>query len=236
MLYFVTGTDTNVGKTYVTGLLAQVLLSQQQNVAVYKPVETGLETLEYSDTRCVQRWLKHPNGLKVQVGQFFKEPATPSVANTDEPLNLEALKQEALALEQACNVVLMEGAGGLMVPLTPEKTLLDWLTTLPLTGIVLVTRPHLGTLNHTLLSVKALLEKQLPLHAVLVNEGATPLSEEEKNSLAVQTVMEQLRHWCKQLGFQGPVLGVLPSATFPETVQDNPLYTAFIEGKLLNTQ
>jgi dethiobiotin synthetase len=205
----VTGTDTGVGKTLVSALVAGTWLQQGKKVALYKPVETGITQLQQSDTHQVSHWLTGLNtpataSLSPVVGHFFEAPATPAVANTTgQALQLNTLLEQANTLAQTHDALVIEGAGGLYVPLTPYACMLDLFRLLKL-PCLLVARPNLGTLNHTLLSYHALRKEGITVLAVLINESA-PLSPQEKESLAVKTAQEQLQHW-----LPCPVLAGLP--------------------------
>lgn len=218
--YFITGTDTGVGKTYVTGWLAQLGVEAGKQVTVFKPVETGITDLAQSDTRQIQRWLETPANLRVEVGQYFEAPAAPSVANqSGVDISLVKVVEQAKALEKSCDLLLVEGAGGVLVPLTPYTTILDLMRQLNY-PVVLVTRPNLGTINHTLLSVREMQQEGLSIAAIVVNEGSSPMPEDERNSLAVQTVIDQLKHWTN-LPVVGPLTHNSQSAAF--SFINNPL-------------
>jgi dethiobiotin synthetase len=206
---FITGTDTNVGKTFCTALLAAEAFDSGRPVTVLKPIETGIVTASESDLSSIRQQLHQRVPDKVSLDETdtrwletlslyrFAEPAAPSVARVGQPIPLSEL---VASIQAACQkahargrLFLVEGAGGVAVPLneTPA-TYLDVMQALNY-PVVLVSRPNLGTLNHTLLSVWALESAGLSLNRLIVNEGAKPLSKAESNSLAVRTVSTELK-------------------------------------------
>lgn len=171
---FITGTDTGVGKTFVGAGLAAALREQGIDVGVMKPAETG----------CALRngVLAPRDALKlIKAGGVddppdlvnpyrFRDPLAPAIAAAREGKTIEIRRIvsafRTLARKHACMVV--EGAGGLMVPLTTSHNYLDlaWLLGLP---VLVVARPGLGTINHTLLTVMALRARRLRIAGIVIN-------------------------------------------------------------------
>ena len=212
--YFISGTDTEVGKTWVTALLALHYLQQGARVAVYKPVQTGVTTDDEYDTSWVYahvaQWLTSLDEadriqqLQVKTGFAYKAPAAPSVADTEQTFDEQAVLKQANALAGEVDVLLVEGAGGVFVPLNQKRLLTsDLIRHLGMSTLV-VACPNLGTINHTLLSVEALRNQGCSVAGVLVHESQ-PLTSVQRASVAVQTVMQELgRH------LNAPLLGSLP--------------------------
>jgi dethiobiotin synthetase len=125
------------------------------------------------------------------------------VADEAGSIQLNTLLADLNHLQSTHDMVLIEGAGGLLCPIKGQLFMVD-LARHCKAPVLLVTRPHLGTLNHTLLSVElARYRGVLPL-GLVINEGARPLPAEEQASLAVQTAPQQLAHYS-----QVPLLGYL---------------------------
>jgi len=179
---FITGTDTGVGKTFCTGLAALYLLEQNLSTAIFKPVQTGAERNE-------NQWLSPDLAYCAQLAQtyglseklslkcsYFFEPAcSPHLAAqmADETISLEQIKNDFDELVNTHDAVLVEGAGGILVPLSKEASMLDLAESLSC-PILLVTRPNLGTLNHTALSKMAINQRGLKLqHIAMVTTEAT---------------------------------------------------------------
>lgn len=207
---FITGTDTGVGKTIVTAGLAQAILATGARVCVYKPVQTGAVNLEEPDDPMdIQRWLGNPEGLTVTAGYVFEPPVAPWVADPTGTIQMARLVSLFEGLSREHDWVLVEGAGGVRVPLTSEHDTLDLIEALNLPTIV-VTRPNLGTLNHTRLTVDALLARKLPCLGVVVS-NMPPSS----NEMAIQTLPDVFHQYLPV-----PVLGWVPPVEPGHWIED----------------
>jgi dethiobiotin synthetase len=155
---FITGTDTGVGKTRVTAVLAVVLRQRGLRVGVMKPVETGCVLEDGQLLAQDSFFLRQISGCtappEVVTPYMFREPLAPAIAAQHEGQEIDldhiARCYEKLAAEH--DIVLVEGAGGLLVPLTRQESFLDLATRLDL-PILVVARNILGTINHTALTV-----------------------------------------------------------------------------------
>ena len=159
----VTGTDTDVGKSVATAVLASWLKCQGQGVMVCKPTQTGLAPGEPGDLAQVRRLARIPGDRLVEFSRL-PEPLAPATAARRAGIVLpgvDELADRLVALSQDCDALLVEGAGGLLVGLDSQgRTIIDLADELTLRGhpphVVLVIRAGLGTLNHTALSLAAL--------------------------------------------------------------------------------
>lgn len=177
---FVTGTDTGIGKTVVSLLLMRTLFRRGEAPFYYKLVQTGCATPDDtdSDARFIYTHTPELTGSDPasSVGWCFSAPKAPLYAAQDELRTIEtdALlhRLASLRMEHACLVV--EGAGGLMVPFTADALGIDLIRAVDLAPI-LVARAGLGTVNHTLLSVEALDRRGvMPAGIVFVHNGERP--------------------------------------------------------------
>lgn len=170
---FISGIDTDAGKSYVTGWLALQYLKSGKSVITEKPIQTG--NRDYSEDIEVHR---HIMGIEMQPVDLdhttapiiFSYPASPHLAAKIDGSRIDpAIIDEATRrLESFYDVVLIEGAGGLMVPLTDDMLTIDY----PLTRhlpVALVTNGRLGSINHTILSLEALQTRGIHLHSLLYN-------------------------------------------------------------------
>ena len=168
----VTGTDTDVGKTVVTAALVAALAERGLRVAAYKPTQTGVAPGEPGDMAEVWRL----TGARTVEGARLRAPLAPNPAARLEGAVLPTLEDHLTSVVElaACHdVVLVEGAGGLLVELTAAgETLADLAAGLSDSGTVLVARSALGTLNHTMLTREALSRRGIRLLGVVV--GAWP--------------------------------------------------------------
>lgn len=170
---FITATNTDIGKTYTTKLLLKEFASRGIKVGVIKPIETGVENGVYPDgddlLACVQELNSDFLNLAVQdiVPISYSLPAAPFVASNNTQLDFQRIEQAIEKLENFCDVLLIEGAGGLYVPIDGQTMMIDLIKYFQATTL-LVTHCSLGCINDTLLSSKALLDKKIP-HAIAFN-------------------------------------------------------------------
>jgi len=156
--FFITGTDTGIGKTVISAILAVGL-----NADYYKPIQSGLE--EISDTE----WMRKKTGLKNN--SFFDEtylltkPLSPHASSKIDGITIEMSK---FKLPITTNHLIVEGAGGLLVPLNDKDYIIDLIKHFKLPTL-LVVRSGLGTINHTLLSLNSLRDKGIEILGVVMN-------------------------------------------------------------------
>lgn len=197
----VTGTDTDVGKTYTTAALAVAAWSSGvQRIAVYKPQQTGVRGDDPGDVDDVAR-LAHTVGvpsaaLTVAEGQRLTEPmAPPPAAAIDgvDLLSITAHVERVMELQESHDFVLVEGSGGVLVELDGQQhTIADLARELQGragedVGTVVVTRPDLGTLNHTLLTLEALHHRGVRVSGVVLGSWPAhpdPVQESNRDYLA----------------------------------------------------
>jgi dethiobiotin synthetase len=163
MVLCVTGTDTDVGKTMATACLAAAALARGDRVAVYKPAQTGVAPGEAGDVETAARLLGHPDRLTVAEGVRLGPAMAPvdaaleaggeAAVETLPGLDWHLERIEALAGDH--DAVLVEGAGGLLVQLTPAGATIADIALGADAPLAVVARPDLGTLNHTGLTLEA---------------------------------------------------------------------------------
>ena len=157
---FITATGTNVGKTYTTLKLIEALASLGYKVGVYKPIETGVTdtapdaTILLQACQKVNENFKDLNPLDI-TAYTFALPAAPFCADTEHIIKIEKIIEKYHALSKLCDILLVEGAGGLLVPITQEYTMVDLIAELNIKTL-LVTPSRLGCINDTMLSIEAL--------------------------------------------------------------------------------
>ena len=189
-LFFV-GTDTGVGKTFVVSAVARALRQQGRAVSVCKPVATGAEwvgsRLLSDDTRLLAEAAGEADYERV-TPWTFAVPAAPPVAARLAGQNLSVADLEEAVRRQVWPdaLLLVEGVGGLLCPLTERETVADLAALLGL-PLVVVARRALGTLNHTLLTLEVARGRGLPVAGVVVSETTPP------SGPAEETNVEELR-------------------------------------------
>lgn len=171
--FCICGIDTGIGKTMVTGLLGRYLLDHGYSVITQKPVQTGC-TGRAEDILIHRRlmetgWLSEDE-KRLTCPYNFSFPGSPHLAarlagQTIDPAKITAATRK---LEQSYEWVLVEGAGGLMVPLTENLLFVDYLAQRNY-PVLLVTSPRLGSVNHTLMSLEILRSRNLRLAGLVYN-------------------------------------------------------------------
>lgn len=194
-ILFVTGTDTGVGKTVASAALAAAEQSAGRTVAYCKPVQTGLSQGEAGDAAFVAV----AAGVPVHELLRLPDPLAPAVAAALAGVDIDVrhLVAQVLALAHGVDTLVVEGAGGLLVPLTDDVTMANLAGQLG-AELVIVVRPRLGTLNHTALTLEAARARGLPVAGLIVSGWpADPALTESTNF--------------ERLAAMAPVLGVIPS-------------------------
>jgi dethiobiotin synthetase len=155
--YFVTGTDTNVGKTVLSALLVAAL-----DAVYWKPVQTGAS--EGTDRESVRAWSEATEDRLPQERFRFDPPVSPHLASREAGIPI-ALNAFHLPEAPAGRKWIVEGAGGVMVPLNERELMRDLMRRIGF-PVIVAARTSLGTINHTLLTLAALREAQLPICGV----------------------------------------------------------------------
>lgn len=173
MKYFVTGIGTDVGKSWATGWLARKWMDEGKSVITQKFVQTGNDT-DSEDIDVHRRVMgmdyTTEDKLHITAPEIFSYPCSPDLAAKIDgrELDLGLIDQASETLEKRYGDVLIEGAGGVMVPLKGEYLTIDYIRDRKLRAIV-VTNGQLGSINHTLLTLEALLHEGIVLEGVIYN-------------------------------------------------------------------
>lgn len=182
---FITATDTDVGKTVVTALLLAHLRHRGHNAVALKPISSG----DRHDARLLHSLSDGVLSLDEINPIHFRHPLAPLIAARMEGRrwNLRRLVSDFLLLPSCFFPVLVEGAGGLLVPLRRGCSVRDWVKQLRL-PLLIVARPNLGTINHTALTVEAAQSAGLNVLGVVLNNalGAPPGLAERTNARAIE--------------------------------------------------
>jgi dethiobiotin synthetase len=171
---FITGTDTGVGKTIVTAALAMILREAGADVGVMKPVATGCvrrrEGLVSEDAELLAKAADVPEPLAEISPIRLAEPLAPTVAAARARLTLDLAPMWAAwrRLRSAHDIMLVEGIGGLLCPVTPKESVADLAKVFGL-PLLVVARPVLGTINHTALTVEAARARGLRVAGIVIN-------------------------------------------------------------------
>ncbi|MDR4493216.1 MAG: dethiobiotin synthase [Nitrospirales bacterium] len=190
---FITGTDTGVGKTLLTGTLLVALQQQGRKIGIFKPVETGIHPLReaQSDSARLRR-LCSSNPSPDSICLYRYEPPLSPLACSRllaKPIDCMKILRHSQVLAQQHELTLIEGAGGLLTPLTFTHTMLDLLVTLQIPCMI-VSRTDLGAINHALLTLRTLKQTGISTHALVLNE---PSSANGAASLQRASTIELIR-------------------------------------------
>ena len=203
---FITGTSTSVGKTRVGVALIRGLKDRGLKVGVMKPVETGVCRImkEGEDEECYSddaSLLKEAAGSKDPLRLInpycFSRALAPLIAANAEgvTIDLKKIKECYIKLSMDEDITVIEGAGGLLVPLTEDQTMLDLIIYLK-APIVIVAENTLGTINHTLLTVRHAEDKGVKVLGVILNsttkasDESTPLNKAALEAYGVRIIEE----------------------------------------------
>jgi len=197
--YFVTGTDTSVGKTTVSCALLRAFAAQNHKVIGMKPIAAGVENGKWLD---VEQLLTASNisAARAHVNPYtFDPPVSPHIAAQQAgiEIDLAVIQRAYQTLNSQADVVIVEGAGGFLVPLNAQQTGVDLARALNL-PVILVVGMRLGCLNHALLTAQAIKTAGLTLAGWVAN-GIDPQMLAEAENIA--TLEQRL---------DGPLLGAVP--------------------------
>lgn len=159
MRLFVTGIGTEVGKTVIAAILTEALEADY-----WKPLQAG--DLDYSDTHKVRDLVSNDKSVFHPETHALNHPMSPHAAAERDGVEISL---DDFQLPQTENNLIVEGAGGLMVPLNSKDCIIDLIEKLDI-EVVLVSRNYLGSINHTLLSVEALQNRSIKIRGIIFND------------------------------------------------------------------
>lgn len=170
---FITGTDTGVGKTLIAGGIAAVLRQRGLKVGVFKPIASGCRdegVLISDDTEFLAMCADADYSLSVISPVTYKTPAAPitCVQLEGRDIDYEAIVTAYNYLCENTDVVIVEGIGGALVPIDAEYTVMDLAVEFNLPTVI-VARPNLGTINHSLLTIEAVRQAGLPVAGLVIS-------------------------------------------------------------------
>jgi dethiobiotin synthetase len=159
-LLFVTATNTDIGKTFTSLKLIEKLAKEGFKVGVCKPIETGVEETPIDANRLLKRVQMYNDNFKSLEAKditayTFSLPSAPFCADSNSIIKIDRIKDKIKELSKLCDILVVEGAGGLFVPITKDYMMIDLAKELR-AKTLLVTPSRLGCINDTLLSIEAL--------------------------------------------------------------------------------
>jgi dethiobiotin synthetase len=178
--YFITGISTEVGKTIASAIITEALEADY-----WKPIQAG--ELDNSDTHKVtgltsnQKTVFHPSAYNL------KTPMSPHAAANIDGVTISVKKRKVPTTK---NNLVIEGAGGLLVPLNENETIADLIQ--PTDKVIIVSRHYLGSINHTLLTVEALKSRNLNIHGILFSGAEHPTTEKIIATMSGVTILGRI--------------------------------------------
>ena len=200
--FYVTGIDTEIGKTIVTGKIAAYLNGTGLKTTTMKPIQTGC-------TGIAEDILTHRKIMNVEPDRFDKEhvtnpvvfrfPASPHLAAEleDSSIDFELINRSIKTLKENFDCVLVEGAGGIYVPLTRDYTSLDFVKDKGF-PVIIVSSPRLGSINHTMLTIEVIKNSGIEIAALVYNLFPPEKDEITRDSIGM------IKHLSKKLGLNFP--------------------------------
>lgn len=179
---FITGTDTDVGKTTVACALVKTLRARGLRVGVFKPVATG----DRRDARLLWKAAGKIQDFEMVNPVFLKKPLAPWVANGN--VNLRKIFQAWRKVKSDFPFTVIEGAGGALVPIRKNFWMVDLIRKIGLPTLI-VARAGLGTINHTLLTVDALKRRRLKILGIILNRYTGENLAERTNPRALRRLL-----------------------------------------------
>ena len=203
--YFITGTDTGVGKTIVAGGLAALYKNKGLDVGVMKPIATGCKMVNNAlisdDAVFLKRSAEVDDAYELINPVGLEQPLAPTIAArlSNTRIDLEKIRMDYDSLCERHEYLIVEGIGGLLVPIDEYYFVVDLANEMEL-PLIIVCRPNLGTINHTLLTVSYAREHGLDVKGIIVNESV-----ENCDDVVKKTNADEIKRLTNL-----PILGMIP--------------------------
>jgi dethiobiotin synthetase len=213
---FITGTDTDVGKTYVAAGLAVTLRKIGIDVGIMKPFAAGTpqkKGFKSEDVEILSRAAQVSDPEKLMNPQFFKMAASPYTAskNLKVKVRFNKVLSNFKKLSKLHSMLLVEGMGGIMTPILKNYFVTDLIKEMKLPAVI-VTRTRIGTVNHTIMTCKMCEKYKIPIKGIIINNF-------DSDGYKVKTLKRDLQSLTGV-----PILGTIP---FIENLSDDSLYRNF---------
>ncbi len=203
--FFITGIDTNIGKTFVSLLLLLAFQQKGLNAGYMKPVETGVKINKAGSKNYLDgRRLKDEGGLlanlEIITPYTFQSPLSPYAASKleDKTICIKEILFKFYELNRMYDYMIVEGAGGMLVPLKKNHFVIDIARYID-AGVILVTKAGLGMINHTLLNIEYAKSHEIKISGIIINNA---LNENDESVLSnKKTLLEYT---------DVPILGDIP--------------------------
>jgi len=213
---FITGTDTDVGKTYVAAGLAVTLRKMGIDVGIMKPFAAGTpqkKGFKSEDVEILSRAAQVSDPEKLMNPQFFKMAASPYTASKSlkVKVKVKSVLSSFKKLSNLHSMLLVEGMGGIMTPILKNYFVTDLIKEMKLPAVI-VTRTRIGTVNHTIMTCKMCEKYKIPIKGIIINNF-------DSDGYTVKTLKRDLQSLTGV-----PILGTIP---YIENLSDDSLYKNF---------
>jgi len=203
---FITGTDTGVGKTTITGALLLALQRHRQSIGVLKPIETGVNSKfrHHSDTERLRCLLALPPSFDSVCLYAFSQPLAPLAAarKTGITIDPSRIHSHVATFRQEYSHLLIEGAGGIFTPLVPQFTMRNLIMLLNIPCLI-IGHSDLGGFNHCLLTMEALRQVEIKIQGIVLNEYSSQNTDAIIQEQQTSTI-ELIREW-SSVPVYGPI-------------------------------
>lgn len=219
---FVTGTDTDIGKTFITAGLAATMQSLGYSTCVYKPVQSGaIEKKGFMQAPDLAFIKNIDPYLNTYSSYLLKEATSPLVAAELENITIDknVIKKDYEKISNDYDCTIVEGAGGLMVPIAPNFLILDMIKLLNI-PVVIVIRPDLGTVNHTLLTINQALSAGINVRGIIINNFP-----ENTDDISIKSAPRLIEEFS-----DAKILGVMKHFDNVAKIDANDLITNVLNG------
>lgn len=163
--YFITGISTEVGKTVASAIVTQAL-----HADYWKPIQAG--DLDNTDTHKVKKWVTNSKTVFHESAYNLNTPMSPHAAAAIDGVNVSV---KNIKRPRTNNKLVIEGAGGLLVPINQKETIADLIE--PKDNVIVISRHYLGSINHTLLTIEALKQRNLNITGIIFSGEEHPSTE-----------------------------------------------------------
>lgn len=192
MEYFVTGVDTDIGKTFVTKGLALAFDKSGKKVGVFKPLQSSaIKTVNGYIAPDLKAVKDLSSNINTMCSYLFEGDVSPALAArlAGVKINVEKIKEDFLSFKEKNEITLVEGAGGILAPATDNMLCADLIKELNI-PIIIVTVPFLGRLNHTLLTISYAKNNGIDIKGIIINKVQT-----NSNDLATKNFIDELKRY-----------------------------------------
>ena len=221
---FITGTDTDVGKTYVTAGLAVTLRKMGVDAGVMKPYAAGTpqkKGFKSEDVEILSNAAQVSDPENLMNPQFFKMAASPYTASKSlkVKVNVNSVLSSFKKLSKSHSMLLVEGMGGIMTPILKNYFVTDLIKEMKIPAVI-VTRTKVGTVNHTIMTCQMCKKYKIPIKGIIINNF-------DSDGYQVKTLKRDL-----QALTDVPILGTIP---YIENFSDDSLYKTFKKNVDMNS-